>query len=135
AALVGHLLSILAREGVSIEEAGLYMIARAGDGSVRDTLTLLDKVIAFATDLAHVSAEEVRVVLGVPSQLAVAALADAVLARDAGATLKAFDEVVASGQDLQQLAIAFLQHLRNLVVVTVCGSPDVLVDASPAEFE
>ncbi|MEZ4448562.1 MAG: DNA polymerase III subunit gamma/tau [Nannocystaceae bacterium] len=135
ATLVGHLQSILAREGVSIEEAGLYMIARAGDGSVRDSLTLLDKVIAFATDLSHVSAEEVRVVLGVPSQLAVASLADAILARDAAGTLKAFDEIVASGQDLQQLAVAFLQHLRNLVVVKLCASQEVLVDASPAEYE
>ncbi|MEZ4380218.1 MAG: DNA polymerase III subunit gamma/tau [Nannocystaceae bacterium] len=134
ARLVEHMQSILTHEGVTIEEAGLFLIARAGGGSVRDSLTLLDKVIAFADDSGKISAEEVRVVLGVPSQLAVAALAKAVLGRDADATLREFDQVVASGQDLQQLAIAFLQHLRNLVVVKLTASREVLIDASEAEF-
>ncbi|MCB9566735.1 MAG: DNA polymerase III subunit gamma/tau [Myxococcales bacterium] len=135
ARLVEHMKSILANEGVEVEEAGLYLVARAGDGSVRDSLTLLDKVIAFASDTAKISAEEVRVVLGVPSQLAVADLASAVLARDAEATLQQLDEVVASGQDLQQLALAFLQHLRNLVVIKLTGSREVLIDASEAEYD
>lgn len=135
AQLVGHLKSILAREGVAVEEAGLYTVARAGDGSVRDTLTLLDKVIAFASDVGKISAEEVRVVLGVPSTLAVAGLVEAVLARDATLTLRRFDEIFASGQDLLALALEFLKHIRDLTVVKLCGSRDVLLDASDQEFE
>ena len=135
AQLVAHLQRILANEGVSVEEAGLYTVARAGDGSVRDSLTLLDKVIAFASDTNKVSAEEVRVVLGVPSALAVAGLVEAVLARDPTLTLRRFDEVFASGQDLLALALEFLKHLRDLMVVKLCGTREVLVDASDSEFE
>ncbi|PCC70946.1 DNA polymerase-3 subunit gamma/tau [Nannocystis exedens] len=135
AQLVGHLKSILAREGVSVEEAGLYTVARAGDGSVRDSLTLLDKVIAFASDTGKISAEEVRVVLGVPSTLAVAGLVEAVLARDATLTLRRFDEIFTSGQDLLALALELLKHLRDLTVVKLTGSRDVLLDASDQEFE
>ena len=135
ARLVEHMQRILRSEGVVIEEAGLFLVARAGGGSVRDSLTLLDKVIAFADESGTISTEEVRLVLGVPSHLAVAQLATAVLGRDADATLREFDRVVASGQDLQQLAIAFLQHLRNLVVVKLTASRDVLLDASEAEFD
>ncbi|HGG58192.1 MAG TPA: DNA polymerase III subunit gamma/tau, partial [Nannocystis exedens] len=135
ARLVEHMQGILRSEGVAIEEAGLFLVARAGGGSVRDSLTLLDKVLAFADESATITSEEVRVVLGVPSHLAVACLADAVLSRDADALLREFDGVVASGQDLLQLAIAFLQHLRNLVVVKLTDCREVLLDASEAEFD
>jgi DNA polymerase-3 subunit gamma/tau len=135
AQLVGHLQWILGNEGVKVEEAGLYTIARAGDGSVRDSLTLLDKVIAFASDTQQVSAEEVRVVLGVPSTLAVAGLVEAVLARDAALTLRRFDEVFASGQDLLALSLEFLKHLRDLMIVKLCGTREALVDTSDADFE
>jgi DNA polymerase III subunit gamma/tau len=134
AQLVGHLQRILAAEGVHVEEAGLYTVARAGDGSVRDSLTLLDKVIAFASDTGKISADEVRVVLGVPSTLAVAGLVEAVLARDATLTMRRFDEVFASGQDLLALALEFLKHLRDLMLVKLCGARDVLVDASDGEY-
>ena len=133
--LVAHVQRILEQEGVQIEEAGLYTIARAGDGSVRDTLTLLDKIIAFASDTGAVSEREVRTVLGVPARIAVAELTDAVLARDAEKTLRLFDEVVESGQDLQQLALAFLQHIRDLVVVKACGARDVVRDMSDSQYE
>ena len=135
AQLVGHLQRILASEGVSVEEAGLYTVARAGDGSVRDSLTLLDKVIAFASDTRKIGADEVRVVLGVPSTLAVAGLVEAVLARDPTLTLRRFDEVFASGQDLLALSLEFLKHLRDLMIVKLCGTKEVLVDTSDAEFE
>ncbi|HEY0133649.1 MAG TPA: DNA polymerase III subunit gamma/tau, partial [Nannocystis sp.] len=135
AQLVGHLQNILRSEGVSVEEAGLYTVARAGDGSVRDSLTLLDKVIAFASDTNKIGAAEVRVVLGVPGALAVAGLVEAVLARDATLTMRRFDEVFASGQDLLALALEFLKHLRDLMIVKLCGTRDVLVDASDAEYE
>jgi len=135
AQLVAHLQRILTSEDVQVEEAGLYTVARAGDGSVRDSLTLLDKVIAFASDTRKISADEVRVVLGVPSTLAVAGLVEAVLARDPTLTLRRFDEVFASGQDLLALALEFLKHLRDLMIVRLCDNRDVLVDASEAEFE
>lgn len=135
AQLVGHLKSILSSEGVAVEEAGLYTVARAGDGSVRDSLTLLDKVIAFASDTGKVSGEEVRIVLGVPSTLAVAGLVEAVLARDATLTLRRFDEIFTSGQDLLALALEVLKHLRDLTVVKLCASRDVLLDTSDQEFE
>ena len=135
AQLVAHLQWILTNEGVSVDEAGLYTIARAGDGSVRDSLTLLDKVIAFASDTNKIGADEVRVVLGVPGALAVAGLVEAVLARDPTLTLRRFDEVFASGQDLLALGLEFLKHLRDLMIVKLCGTRDVLVDASDAEFE
>ena len=134
AQLVAHLQRILANEGVQVEEAGLYTVARAGDGSVRDSLTLLDKVIAFASDVGKISADEVRVVLGAPSTLAVAGLVEAVLTRDPTLTLKRFDEVFASGQDLLALALEFLKHLRDLMIVKLCDNREVLVDASEAEF-
>jgi DNA polymerase-3 subunit gamma/tau len=50
ATLVPYLREILSKEGLAVEDEGLKVIARCGEGSVRDSLTLLDKVIAFASD-------------------------------------------------------------------------------------
>ncbi|MCA9693972.1 MAG: DNA polymerase III subunit gamma/tau [Nannocystaceae bacterium] len=133
--LVAHMQSILEREGVKVDEGGLYTVARAGDGSVRDTLTLLDKVIAFASDRGQIGEEEVQMVLGVPGRIFVTGLAEAVLGRDPQATLERLAAVADAGQDLQQLALAFLRHLRDLLVIKLCQTRDVARELSDSEYE
>ena len=80
--MVTHLHDVLAREGMRVDEEGLRMVARISDGSVRDALTYLDKIISFAADPAAVAAEEVRVILGQVDRFAVGELVDAVLDAD-----------------------------------------------------
>ena len=63
--LVKHLRSICAREAVAVEDEALAVIARAAEGSVRDSLSLLDQAIAHgAADGGRISAEAVRAMLG-----------------------------------------------------------------------
>ena len=127
--MVTHLREILAKEGMSIEEEGVRMVARASDGSVRDALTFLDKVIAFAADPTEVSSEEVRMILGQVDRFAVGELVDAVLARDASTTLQRFDEIASTASNLLHVATTVLQHLRDLAIVQV--APPQADRASP----
>ncbi len=133
--LVGHLRSILDSEGLSVDEGGLRIVARAGGGSVRDALTLLDQVIAFAEDANAVGEDEVRRLLGQADQAAVQELVGAILSRDPTATMQRFDALVTGGNDLSVLSLQVLEYLRDLTVVKVCRSPDVLPDATEAEVE
>ncbi len=133
--LVAHLRKLLASEGIEADDDALHLVAQAAEGSVRDALTLLDKAIAFAADPGRVLAEEVRTILGCADRFAIADLLDAVFARDAKATVARFDEITRSGSDLLQLAISILRHLRDLTVVKLCGTRDVLVDVSDGLYE
>jgi DNA polymerase-3 subunit gamma/tau len=133
--LVPYLQQILELEGFAVEPEGLAVIARCGDGSVRDSLTLLDKVIAFADDPKAIKTAEVLTVLGQAGRFAVAQLVSAVLARDARQVLAHFEEITSHGSDLMQLAMMILQHLRDLAVVKLTGSRDALLDMSDDLYE
>ncbi|MCH9683588.1 MAG: DNA polymerase III subunit gamma/tau, partial [Deltaproteobacteria bacterium] len=133
--LVGHLASILEREVLSVEPGGLRIIARAGGGSVRDALTLLDQVIAFAEDAKAVGEDEVRRLLGQADHSAVQQLVGGILDGDPTVTMQRFEGLVTAGTDLSVLSLQVLEYLRDLTVVKVCRSPDVLPDATETELE
>ncbi len=137
--LVAHLASVLEREGVKMEEEGLRVVSQCSEGSVRDALTLLDKVLAFAADPTLVRADEVRTILGQPDRLAVADLVQAILDRHPGQVLERFDAIARSSNDLLRLGIQVLQHLRDLAVVRAVPDPEhqrgALLDVSEAAFE
>jgi DNA polymerase-3 subunit gamma/tau len=135
--LVGHLRNIADAEGVKIQDDALAVVASTAEGSVRDSLTALDKVIAFGEQPfeREITADEARGILGRADRLAIADLAGAVFARDAKATLEHFDAITRIGCDLQQFALTFLQHLRDLMVLQSVGRNDVLLDLPDAILE
>jgi DNA polymerase III subunit gamma/tau len=135
ATLVPYLREILANEGFAVEDEGLHVIARCGEGSVRDSLTLLDKVIAFAQEPTAIMTVEVLTVLGQASRYTVAALVQAILDRDVAAVLARFEDITSTGSDLMQLAVAILQHLRDLTVVKLTGSRAALLDMDDDLYE
>lgn len=134
--LVEHLADLCQRENVVVENSGLALIARAAEGSVRDALSLLDQVIAYAATLdSSISAERVAEVLGVADRRVLFDLSRALLAQEARCALEIVDQLFMNGQDLAQFAHAFLSHLRDLVVVKTCSEPEPLLDVTPIEIE
>jgi DNA polymerase-3 subunit gamma/tau len=85
AVLVKHLAGIAAKENVEIEDAALALIARAAEGSVRDSLSLLDQAIAHAA--GKVAAEDVRQMLGLADRVRVVDLFEALMRGDIAAAL------------------------------------------------
>lgn len=132
---VAHLQSILAKEERSVDDGGLRLIARAAGGSVRDSLTLLDQVIAFADDPANITEEETRRVLGQADRARIADLVSAILTHDPDAVMAQFDELVTAGHDLSVLSIQLLEHMRDLALAAVCKSPSVFKGATQAEVD
>jgi DNA polymerase-3 subunit gamma/tau len=132
--LVAYLQQILVAETLAVEAGGLRIIARAGEGSVRDALTLLDQVIAFAENPKHVAEDEVRRLLGQADAGALHGLVEAILDGDPTATMQRFDALVTAGNDLGVLGLQVLELLRDLTVLRVCGTAEVLPDATEAEI-
>ena len=133
--LVAHAQRLLEQEGIAVDVAGLGLIARAAEGGVRDSLSLLDQVIAYtAGGEGPVSASQVAEVLGLADRRTLFALSAALLERNAAAALEVVEGVFRNGIDLSQFAQAFLGHLRDLVVVASCEQPLPLLDATEAEL-
>ncbi|MBC8072829.1 MAG: DNA polymerase III subunit gamma/tau, partial [Deltaproteobacteria bacterium] len=130
-----HLQSILEREQLGVEPGGLRLVARAAGGSVRDAMTLLDQVLAFAEDAKHVTEAEARAVLGQAERTAIAELSDALLARDPDGVLRIFDGLSAAGHDLTVLSLQLLEDLRDLTVARLCRERELFLDATAEELD
>ncbi len=134
ARLTEHLTTILANESIAAEPEAVRLIARQAGGSVRDSLSLLDQVIAYVGS-EKLTRGIVAEVLGVADRRVLVELAGAVLDRDPGAALRILARSADVGVDLGQLARAFLGFLRDLEVVGRVADAADLVDATTDELE
>jgi len=96
-ALVGHLASIAAKEGIAVDDEALAMIARAAEGSARDSLSILDQAIAHGS--GTVSAEAVRAMLGLADRARIIDLFEHVMKGDVAAALAEFRAQYDTGAD------------------------------------
>lgn len=110
--LAEHLGKVLAAEGLSLPTESLALMAREADGSVRDSLSLLDQVLAAGKEsMTH---PEVVELLGLVDRELVTATATAVLAGEAGEVLDLVSQVYAAGGEMQAFYAALQEHFRNL---------------------
>src|SRR6185369_15829459 len=115
--VVERLREIVAAEKIEMSERALYVVAREGEGSMRDAQSLLDQVLAGAT--GTVGDEDVLDALGIADRRVIADIADAVIARDPGRVLGPLDDAYRHGCDLRRFARDLLEHFRNLAVAKV----------------
>jgi len=131
ALLVKHLQGIAGTENIEVEPAALALIARAAEGSVRDSLSLFDQAIAHAA--GPVRAEDVRQMLGLADRVRVVDLFEALMKGDVAAALKELREQYDIGADpavvLSDLA-EFTHFVTRVKVV-----PAVADDVSLSEAE
>jgi DNA polymerase-3 subunit gamma/tau len=116
--------SIAAAERVTIDEAAVMAIARAGDGSMRDAQSAFDQVIAFAG--TTITAEDVATVLGLVRRDLLLDMASAVAREDAAAVFQLTDRAVESGYDLRTVLRELGRLTRDLLVISI--DPSRLAD-------
>jgi DNA polymerase-3 subunit gamma/tau len=104
-------------EQIGIDDAALMLIARAGDGSMRDAQSAFDQVIAFAGET--IAAEDVSTVLGLVRRDVLFDLADAVAREDGAAAFELAGRAVESGQDLRLVVRELARLTRDMLVVNV----------------
>jgi DNA polymerase-3 subunit gamma/tau len=116
AQLLEYVQQLCASEQVTIEPGVLPLVVRAGGGSVRDTLSLLDQLMAGSDD-ATVTYERAVALLGYTHGALLDEVVVAIAARDAGAAFHAVDRVIQTGQDPRRFVDDLLERLRDLIVV------------------
>jgi DNA polymerase-3 subunit gamma/tau len=128
ARIAEHLANVLKGEKVKADEQVVWQVARLGNGSMRDALSLLDRMIA--TGQSPITAELLEQMLGLPPQELVVSLIDAIAAGDIAATLKAAHELLNRGLGQEQFIEVLVDRLRQLMLINACGPDSELIELS-----
>lgn len=123
-----QLAMIIEAEGATADEQVITQIARLGQGSMRDALSLLDRLLA--ADDKTLTGELLEQMLGLPDQTLVSNLVTAITNSDASATLKSGADLLAGGSSIEQALESLIEHLRDLMLITSCGKDTDLVALS-----
>ena len=122
--IVRNLRDIARKEGISVDDESLHVIAHKADGAMRDALTLFDQTVAFCGTDVHY--EDVIRNLGVLDYDYSFRLVDASLAGDYASSLLIFDEILSKGFNAQHFVAALSSHLRDLLVSRTGGLESLL---------
>ncbi|MEZ3162091.1 DNA polymerase III subunit gamma and tau [Microbacterium sp. BWT-B31] len=124
AAMLAYVEQLCEQEGVRVEPGALPLVVRAGGGSPRDTLSLLDQLIAGSEATADgvvVTYERAVSLLGYTHAELLDEVVGAFAGSDASAAFAAIDRVVQTGQDPRRFVEDLLERLRDLIVVAATG--------------
>ncbi|MFT4219602.1 MAG: DNA polymerase III subunit gamma and tau [Microbacterium sp.] len=120
AAMLDYVGALCEQEGVAVEPGVLPLVVRAGGGSPRDTLSLLDQLIAGSVD-ESLGYERAVALLGYTHAELLDDVVDAFAAGDAATAFSAIDRVVQTGQDPRRFVDDLLERLRDLIVIAATG--------------
>ncbi|MEX2386425.1 MAG: DNA polymerase III subunit gamma/tau, partial [Phycisphaeraceae bacterium] len=124
--IADHLADVLQREQIEADEQVVWQLARLGNGSMRDALSLLDRLIA--TGVSPLTPETLEQMLGLPPQQLVINLVDAFAAGDVKTALETTGELLARGISQDQLIEVLIERLRQLMLIAACGEASDLVE-------
>jgi DNA polymerase III subunit gamma/tau len=129
--LVARMAWICGQEGIEADTDALAILAQAGEGSVRDSLSALDQAIACCG--SKLNAADVRALLGAFSLESLDKVTTALSDGNSVAMLQVVDELERNGHNLQHFSRELARYFRNLLVAKVAGEDPRLIAASPAE--
>src|SRR3954462_7195596 len=126
--IVEHLKEILKKERIKADEEAVMLIAKAGAGSMRDALSLLDRLLSVGEK--QLTVETIEQSLGLPRSQAIFDLAQRIGEGQVAEVLKLADKLICEGLSADTLANALSDHLRNLLVTRTCGANSELIEVA-----
>ncbi len=127
------LAEICRKEGAELAPESLEVIAHEAGGSIRDSLSLLDQVMACGEKT--ISGDHVLDILGVLGRRQVLDLAEALMEGDVRRFILTLDEVFDRGHDLKKVHADLVETFRNLLVIHTSKDPQRIVDLPPGDVE
>ena len=129
--IMGQLRDLVGREKLEADEDALALLAEAGDGSVRDALSILDQAIASST--GRLTAEAVRQLVGAAPSGVLEEVMQAVSRSASEEVLRLADKLISEGHNPTHFARQLVRFLRNAVVAKVAGKDSSLLQISSDE--
>ncbi|MGN1373426.1 MAG: DNA polymerase III subunit gamma/tau [Candidatus Coproplasma sp.] len=131
--LEGLIKSVFDRTDKQYEEEAVAAIARAGNGSARDSLSIADMCASYSQ--GKLTYEDVNAVLGKADFNAIAEIVSAVMAHDGGQTLSAAEAVLSTGKGVGVLLRDLLNFVNNLAIVKVCRDGEKILNIPKAQYD
>jgi DNA polymerase-3 subunit gamma/tau len=122
--ILGELRGIAEREGVDAEDAALSLLAEAGDGSMRDALSIMDQAIASAPveeGRPRLDAAQIRELMGTVPNAVFERILEAVDGNRSAEVITVANQLLDAGNSPAQLARQFVRYLRNCVIAKIAG--------------
>jgi DNA polymerase-3 subunit gamma/tau len=129
--IMGQLRDIVTKEKIPADEDALALLAEAGDGSMRDALSILDQAIASTAD--HLTADSVRSLIGSAPAAALETVMQAVAESSSEKILVLVDELIGEGHSPTHFARQLVRFLRNVTVAKIAGKDSALLQISSDE--
>lgn len=123
--LTKHLKSIFDKEGITYEDEALKVIANAGNGSVRDTLSVADSVTAYCGN--NITLNQVLDILSLNDNQTYIDLTTAMFSENLGKCLEIIDKAYHAGKNMSVFAKDLSVHCRNLLVIKTCDNPNEIL--------
>ena len=127
--IAGRLMDLMAEEEVDVEERAIRYVAKAGDGSMRDALSLLDQCIAFHLG-ETLTYENVLEVLGAVDTEIFSRLLRQIINKDITGAIGTLDALVDEGREMGQMVNDFTWYLRNLLLMQSSDDMEEVLDMS-----
>jgi DNA polymerase III subunit gamma/tau len=131
AEILGQLRELTRRENIPADVDALALLAEAGDGSIRDALSILDQAIASTTD--HLTLDSVRRLIGAAPASALESVMQGVSDSASDKILLLVDELISEGHSPAHFARQLVRFLRNVTVAKVAGKDSTLLQVSEDE--
>ena len=112
-----HLLHIASKEGVTLDQAAAWAIAKGADGGMRDAQSMLDQLVAFCGN--QITEPDVLNIFGFTSRETIASLCDAIFQKNTAAALQIIQREASTGRDVSQLLNELIGALRAIIVAKV----------------
>jgi DNA polymerase-3 subunit gamma/tau len=128
-----HLANVLEQEKKEADPELIHQVAVLGNGSMRDSLTLLDRVLASGEK--KLTLKLLEELLGLPERHLVGKLIDAIADGDASVVLGSGSQLLTKGTSIDQTLETLISRLRDLMILSACGGKTNLVDLSDAARE
>ena len=129
--IVGQLRDIVAKEHIPADDDALALLAEAGDGSMRDALSIMDQAIASTSD--HLTADSVRGLIGSAPATALETVMQAIAESASEKILVLVDELIGEGHSPTHFARQLLRFIRNVTVAKIAGKDSPLLQVSSDE--
>ncbi|MGE5174052.1 MAG: DNA polymerase III subunit gamma/tau [Betaproteobacteria bacterium] len=131
--IINRLRTIADAESIKITDRGLAMLARAAEGSMRDSQSLLDQAVSYSG--MEIKDDDIQATLGSVIQERLLQFTAGLLARDAAGLLTQIDSLLEQGQDMRQFLASVVEHLRNLMIVKIAVDPGQIIELPASDIE
>jgi DNA polymerase-3 subunit gamma/tau len=129
--IMGQLRDIVTKETIAADDDALALLAEAGDGSLRDALSILDQAIASTSD--NLTLDSVRSLIGAAPATALETVMQAVAESSSDKILVLVDELIGEGHSPTHFARQLVRFLRNVTVAKIAGKDSGLLQVSSDE--